>query len=193
MSHVLPLFPLKAVLFPAGPLALRVFEPRYLDMVARCMRGPNRFGVVAIRRGEEVGVASMYDVGTTAEIVDWHQEEDGLLGILAIGREMFRLGSTSRQADGLYTGEVELLPNEPPVILPPEHVPLLALLKRVLGGLSLYRGIEPSFNNAVWVAARLVEVLPLGLDLKQSLLEAPDALTRLDRLAADLGKSSGAA
>ena len=193
MSHALPLFPLKTVLFPAGPLALRVFEPRYLDMVARCMRGPNRFGVVAIRQGDEVGAASMYDVGTTAEIVDWHQEEDGMLGILAIGREMFRLASTSRQPDGLYTCEAELLPNEPPLVLPPEHVPLLALLKRVLGSLPLYRGVEPSFNNAVWVAARLVEVLPLGLAVKQSLLEAPDALTRLDRLAADLAKGRGAA
>ena len=193
MSTTMPLFPLKTVLFPGGPLALRIFEPRYVDMVARCMRGPNRFGVVAIRQGEEVGVASMYDVGTTAEIVDWHQEEGGMLGIFAVGREMFRLGPTSRQSDGLYTGEIELLPNEPPLALPPEHVPLLALLKRVLGGTPLYRSIEPSFNNAVWVAARLVEVLPLDLVVKQSLLEAPDALTRLDRLATDLAKGHGAA
>jgi len=193
MSGTLPLFPLKTVLFPGGPLALRIFEPRYVDMVARCMRGPNRFGVVAIREGEELGAASMYQVGTTAEIVDWHQEEGGMLGILATGRQIFRLDATSRQPDGLYIGEVELLPNEPPQLLPPEHVPLLALLKRVLEGVPLYRGVEPSFNNAVWVAARLIEVLPLGLALKQSLLEAPDALTRLDRLAADLAKGRGAA
>ena len=70
MPHELPLFPLKTVLFPGGPLALRVFEPRYLDMVARCMRGSNRFGVVAIREGEEVGAASLYSMGTTAEIVE---------------------------------------------------------------------------------------------------------------------------
>ena len=111
-----------------------------------------------------------------------------MLGILATGRQIFRLGATSRQPDGLYVGEIELLPNEPPQLLPPEHVPLLALLKRVLEGVPLYRSVEPSFNNAVWIAARLVEVLPLGLALKQSLLEAPDALTRLDRLAADLAK-----
>jgi len=193
MGDALPLFPLKAVLFPGGPLALRVFEPRYLDMVARCMRGSNRFGVVAIRQGEEVGAVSMYEVGTTAEIVDWHQEEGGMLGILAIGRQMFRLGATKREADGLYTGAIDLLPNESPVLLPPEHVPLVALLKRMLGSLPLYRGIEPSFNNAVWVAARLAEVLPLPLASKQLLLEAPDALTRLDHIAADLAKDRGTA
>jgi uncharacterized protein len=193
VSTSLPLFPLKTVLFPGGPLALRVFEPRYVDMVARCMRGSNRFGVVAIREGAEVGAASMYEVGTTAEIVDWHQEEDGMLGILAIGRQRFRLGATARQPDGLYTGEIDLLPSEPPVLLPPEHVPLVALLKRMLGSLPLYRGIESSFNNAVWVAARLTEVLPLPLESKQSLLEAPDALLRRDRLAADLAKNRGMA
>jgi len=193
VSHELPLFPLKTVLFPRGPLALRVFEPRYLDMVARCLRGSNRFGVVAIREGKEVGAASTYEIGTTAEIVDWHQEEDGMLGIVAIGRDMFRLRATTRQPDGLYTGEVELLPGEPPLVLPPEHVPLVALLKRVLGATPLYRGIEPSFNNAVWVAARLTEILPIDLSLKQSLLEAPDALTRLDRLAAGIAKGRGAA
>ena len=47
----LPLFPLQTVLLPDGPLALRVFEARYLDMVARCLRGANRFGVSGV--GEE--------------------------------------------------------------------------------------------------------------------------------------------
>jgi hypothetical protein len=194
MADELPLFPLKTVLFPGGPLTLRVFEPRYLDMVARCMRGPNRFGVVAIREGEEVGAASLlYATGTTAEIVDWHQEENGLLGILAVGREMFRLRDTRRQTDGLYVGEVELLSHEAPQTVPPEHVPLVALLKRVFDRAPLYRGVEPSFNNAVWVAARLVELLPLALPLKQELLEMPDALTRLERLAEELRRGRGMA
>lgn len=193
MTDTLPLFPLKTVLFPGGPLALRVFEPRYLDMVARCLRGANRFGVVAIRQGEEIGAASMYDVGTTAEIVDWHQESDGLLGILAMGRETFRLGVTKRQPDGLYVAEVERLPAEPALPLPSEHAPLASLLKRVLANLPLYGGLTSAYDDAGWVAARLVEALPLGLAFKQSLLEAPDALARLERLAAELAKTRGAA
>ena len=109
----IPLFPLKTVVFPGGPLALRIFEPRYLDMVARCLRGTNRFGVVAIRQGSEVGAAETFDVGTLAEIVDWHQETGGLLGIPAVGRECFRLARSTRQPDGLYVGEGSLLPPEP--------------------------------------------------------------------------------
>jgi uncharacterized protein len=90
-TRELPLFPLQTVLLPEGRLGLRVFEPRYVDMVARCLRGANRFGVIAIREGAEVGPATTYDHGTSAEIVDWHQELGGLLGILAAGREPFPL------------------------------------------------------------------------------------------------------
>ena len=52
-----PLFPLHTVLFPGGPLPLRIFEPRYVDMVSRCMKDDVPFGVVLIREGAEVGPA----------------------------------------------------------------------------------------------------------------------------------------
>ena len=66
-----PLFPLNTVLFPGGPLPLRIFEPRYLDMVSRCMKDDMPFGVVLIREGAEVGPASTCEVGTLARIVDY--------------------------------------------------------------------------------------------------------------------------
>jgi Lon protease-like protein len=39
----LPLFPLPAVLFPGGEIALRIFEPRYLDMIRDCARDGRGF------------------------------------------------------------------------------------------------------------------------------------------------------
>ena len=42
------LFPLHTVLFPGGPLPLRVFETRYLDMVSSCLKGERGFGVILI-------------------------------------------------------------------------------------------------------------------------------------------------
>jgi Lon protease-like protein len=189
VTTTLPLFPLKTVLFPGGTLGLRVFEPRYLDMIASCLRGMNRFGVVAIRQGEEVGPATTYDVGTTAEIVDWHQGSGGLLAVMAVGRERFRIGTVDRQTDGLYVAAVELLPPEPPQPLPADYAPLAALLRRVLDARPTSRIVETAYDDAVWTAARLVEVLSLELALKQSLLEAPDALTRLERVASELRKA----
>lgn len=186
----LPLFPLQTVLFPGGRLALRVFEARYLDMVARCLRGDNRFGVIAIRQGAEVGAATTYDVGTSAEIVDWHQESGGLLGLVAAGRDSFRLSAMRREPDGLYVGEVSWLDALAAQPLPPAHEPLAALLGRLIESLPMYRGVTPAFDDAVWVGGRLIELLPLGLAFKQSLLELPDPLQRLERLAEAL-RSSG--
>jgi Lon protease-like protein len=182
----LPLFPLQTVLFPGGRLALRVFEPRYVDMVARCLRGENRFGVIAIREGAEVGSAVTYDYGTSAEIVDWHQEQTGMLGVLAAGREPFRLLATRRQADGLYVGDVAWLDPPPDQRLTAAFEPLAELLRRLLAALPLYRDVAASFEDAAWVGGRLVELLPLGLAFKQSLLEMQNPLERLERLAAAL-------
>jgi Lon protease-like protein len=185
-SREIPLFPLRTVLFPGGPLALKIFEPRYLDMVARCLGGDDRFGVVAIRFGSEVGAAETFDVGTLAAIVDWHQDAGGLLGLTAVGHERFKLEQAVRQRDGLYVGRVVLLDPEPRVPLPPEHAPLASLLRKLLGALPAYRELAAAYDDAVWVGYRLAEVLPLPLSIKQGLIETSDAIARLERLAASL-------
>ena len=52
----MPMFPLGSVLFPYMPLRLRVFEERYLIMLAELLKNEDsRFGVVLIERGREVG------------------------------------------------------------------------------------------------------------------------------------------
>ena len=68
----LPLFPLKSVLFPGGKLELRIFERRYLDLVAECARTSSGFGVCLILQGEEAGApAEPAAVGTLARIIDF--------------------------------------------------------------------------------------------------------------------------
>jgi Lon protease-like protein len=188
----LPLFPLQTVLLPGGALALRVFEARYVDMVARCLRGANRFGVVAIREGLEVGAAVSYDFGTAAEIVDWHQEPGGLLGIRATGREEFRILESQRATDGLYVGRVAWLAALEPMPLPNEHAFLADLLRRILAPLPLYRDVPTPFDDATWIAARLIELLPLALARKQALLETRNTAERLAQLAAALEAERGA-
>ena len=86
-----PLFPLRTVLYPGGPLPLRIFEPRYIDMVSKCLKKDCQFGVLLIREGNEAGAASTYNIGTLARITDWYQGSDGLLGITAVGEQRFRL------------------------------------------------------------------------------------------------------
>jgi len=185
VTQELPLFPLQTVLFPGGPLNLRIFETRYLDMIASVLRGDNRFGVVAIRAGSEVGEAETFTVGTTAEIVDW-QDTGGLLAITAVGRDSFALEESSRRPDGLYVGRVALLAEPPATLLPPEHSKLKGLLETLLAQLPSYARVPTAYDDAVWVRARLAEILPFTLVLKQSLLETRDARARLDKIAAAL-------
>ena len=92
------LFPLNIVLFPDGPLPLRIFETRYVDMVRRCLREDHGFGVVLIREGNEVGPAETYDVGTIAKITDFNQLPDGLLGLSCVGQQRFRISRKSLAA-----------------------------------------------------------------------------------------------
>jgi hypothetical protein len=180
---VIALFPLKIVLFPGGPLPLRIFETRYVDMVRRCMREGENFGVVLIREGNEVGPAETVDVGTVAEIVDFHQLSDGLLGLSCVGRQRFRIQSRSRQADGLNLAEIEQLVPEPKVPVPERHVRLAQLLENVLPQLGeVYEGLEMHLDDAAWVGHRLAEILPISLADKQSCLEFDDPIQRLDML-----------
>jgi uncharacterized protein len=67
---VIAMFPLRAVLFPYMPLALRVFEERYRVMLARVLAEESaEFGVVLIERGSEAGGGEQrFDVATVAEI-----------------------------------------------------------------------------------------------------------------------------
>ena len=81
-----PVFALNTVLYPEGPLPLRIFEPRYVDMVSDRLRRDAPFIVALIRSGREVGGgATTHSIGTLARIVDWNRQDDGLLGIVALG------------------------------------------------------------------------------------------------------------
>ena len=182
--NVIPLFPLNIVLFPGGPLPLRIFETRYLDMVRVCMRNSTGFGVALIRSGSEVGYAETYDVGTTAKIVDFHQLNNGMLGLSCIGEQRFRIHGRRRQSDGLNIGEVEPLAAEVPTPLPERHMDLAALLQSVLPQLGeSYADMEMHLDDAVWVGYRLAEILPMAPADKQHCLELSDPVHRLDVLA----------
>ena len=176
-----PLFPLNVVLFPGGPLPLRIFESRYVDMISERMQSEGPFGVLLIREGSEAGgPASTYDVGTLARITDFYQGSDGLLGVTAIGEQRFRLLSAERAPDGLNVGTIELLPDEPDVPLPEEYEPLADILAAVLDDLGkLYDSLPRQLGSAGWVANRFLEILPIRIEEKQALLDNDDPLGRL--------------
>ena len=185
-GNVIPLFPLHTVLFPGGPLPLRIFETRYTDMVGRCAREQTPFGVVMIQEGDEAGeVATTASVGCTARIADFHTLKDGFLGISCVGERKFRAQRVWREPSGLNMAEVEWLAEEPRITLAPDYMALAATARRALGDLAEhYEHVEKRFDDASWVGSRLAELLPLELLDKQVLLEMHDPVARLDALMA---------
>jgi uncharacterized protein len=183
MSNRIPLFPLNTVLFPGGILPLRIFEPRYLDMVKHCMRDGSPFGVVLIRSGTEAGAAEIHDVGTLAQIVDFDQLPDKMLGIATRGTQRFRCVASQLQSDGLRIGNIELLAAEATVPLPAEFERYAQLLEQALPQMGeFFKLLEPQYKDAAWVGGRLAEVMPIPLPDKQRILEMDDPLLRLHAL-----------
>jgi Lon protease-like protein len=178
------LFPLNAVLFPGGVLSLKVFEQRYLDMAAACMKDGTPFGVCLIASGKEVGKTALpHKVGTLAHIDSGDMPQLGILMLEVRGGRRFRIVSQVTQPDGLLRAQVELLDEPARQAVPAAQQSLLPLLQKIAGDLGPAKMPEPHvFDDAAWVGYRLTEVVPVQQLAKQKLLELQDPLSRLEIL-----------
>lgn len=193
----LPLFPLSGVLLPFGRVPLKIFEPRYLDLVRDCVTSNSPFGVVWIRRGAEVvqrgrAAPELGDYGTCARIVDWDQLPNGLLGITIAGGERFELFETQTRSSGLIVGRVEL---QEPIGPAPMSETWLSLLN-VLRSLETHPHVERmklrvDYNDAWQVAYTLIQLLPFDEALKYQLLGIDSIHELMANLQALLNKLSG--
>ncbi len=111
----LPLFPLHTVLFPGRPLPLHVFEQRYRDMLRDCLDRDRRFGVVAIKSGQESGGgADLFEVGTIAEIEHIEPLPDGRANIVTRGMQRFRIESLIPDGTAYLRAQTQPLDDIPP-------------------------------------------------------------------------------
>ncbi|QCU72418.1 ATP-dependent protease [Luteimonas yindakuii] len=182
----LPLFPLTSVLLPGAATALRIFEPRYLDLVRDCGRNGSGFGVCLILEGSETGAPALpAAVGTLAVIEDFDRGADGLLVLRVRGERRFRVRHTRVRDNGLVVADVTWLADDETVRPRPEHMLLAELLRRMLEhavGDSVVRIPEHRFEDAAWVGWRLAELLPLAEPERQALLQEDDIHARLQQL-----------
>lgn len=179
----LPLFPLNTVLFPGGLLSLKVFEARYLDLAANCLRQHSPFGLCLLAGRPEDEILATHPVGTLATILSADMKQTGILMLTVRGSQRFRILGTRRQTDGLLHASVELLPTPENTTLPPQYQRLLPLLMRIVNDLGPEKMPEPhAYEDPEWVGYRLTEVLPIQNLAKQKLLELDDPLSRLDIL-----------
>lgn len=182
MSDTLPLFPLDVVLLPGGWLDLRIFEPRYLDLVRDCTRNNRTFGVVRLESGRDTDRdVAFASVGCDARIIDFDALPDGLLGIRVEGVRRFRVQSRTVQGNGLHVATVDWLPTPDTTPVPPDYAVLVTILERLAehGDTQLSAAAKTRFDDAEWVGFRIIERLALESHEKQYALEFDDPIARL--------------
>lgn len=208
LSH-LPLFPLRTVLFPGGVLPLRIFEVRYLDMMARAHKAGSPFGVVCLTQGSEVqqpsarsgatasqgavGFAdeSFHPVGTLAHIHHLTQPQPGLLTARCAGSQRFRITHSRRLAHGLWVADVDLLEPDTVVPVPLDLASTSDTLQQLVGNLeqridnmaNMPLQLPYHWNDCGWLANRWCELLPLGPETQQRFMSLDNPLLRLELVA----------
>lgn len=188
---LLPLFPLRLVLFPGQVLPLHIFEPRYRLMINQCIQESQPFGIVLMRediadwREYQENVALPYSVGTTAHIRQVERLPDGRLNIITVGLHRFRVRSL-RFDQPYLQGEVENYP----LALKEDMVSManVSAVRRLLRG---YLEILAQFADAEvdldempedpkTLAYLVASVLQVPWDDKQALLDVAELPTLLD-------------
>lgn len=184
----LGLFPLHTVLVPGASLGLRVFEPRYLDLVRDCCRSSQGFGVCLLLDGDEAGEGSVAAAayGTEALIEDFGTGDDGLLTLRVRGARRFRVQRVKVRDNGLQVGELSWCAPDPVALLQPEHSLLGSLLHQILEQVGGEHSKAPKalFDDAAWVGWRLIELLPMQDEQRQALLQLDDPHKRLQQVLA---------
>lgn len=184
----MPLFPLNVVLFPGMVLPLHIFEPRYREMINRCIDENIPFGVVMIKEGAEVGAGEVvpHSTGTAARIAKVERLDDGRMNITVVGTQRFKILQLDRSRNYLQArvaqfpvvnggtrSAVELVQKVRPKVL--EYVETLAEASRT--DLKLDRLPEDPTTLAFLVAI----ALQVNNETKQKLLELPGIPEMLDR------------
>ncbi|MEX2480730.1 MAG: LON peptidase substrate-binding domain-containing protein [Gammaproteobacteria bacterium] len=183
-ENVWAVFPLQTVLFPGGALPLRIFEPRYIDMVGNCLRQGREFAVVAITQGHEARPgAAFHSHGTLARIESWDQGEDGLLHLLARGTERCRVLDHITAPNGLVQARcARVAETATPVSAD------FAYLARLAESVFLERPeLAPArpwlFDDAAWLAYACADLMPLDLGTRLAILTLDGATEKLAKVA----------
>ena len=188
LSRELAIFPLTVNVLPGGYLPLQIFEPRYLDMVKKCMARETGFCVVLLRGSmNQISSSKLPDhspIGTYVEIVDFNQLENGLLGITVQGQCRIQILDRRKQEDGLIIADIiEQTEVEESISLEPQYENIWRILKDISKHPEIKKlELEIDFDNSSSVAYNLASLLPLTPLDRQNILEFRSNVDRFDHL-----------
>ncbi len=175
----LPVFPLPLVLFPGGVTRLRIFEQRYLRMV-RESAGDKGF-VLSTHMPNLVHQSSR--LGSWVKVIDFETLDDGMLGIDIEAQHSVVLSDFEIEPDRLCRAQATMIGhwdtcahNETTLVLADKYQRLMTDCVELK---SLYP--EPKLDDAAWVCARWLEVLPIAAEQKLVFFQ-PDSFTKATNL-----------
>jgi len=176
----LPVFPLPgALLLPGCRLPLRIFEPRYLQMVEDAIAGDRLIGIVQPLTDDDEFEPELQQVGCAGRIASLKQTEGGEYSISLVGVSRFEILSELR-SEKLYRiievswdelAEAPLEGDSARV----DREELVANLRTYFDTHGLeanWRAIEESGDEQL--VNSLAMVCPFEATEKQAILEAPD-------------------
>jgi Lon protease-like protein len=181
----MPLFPLPVVLLPGASLPLHVFEPRYRQMIARCLEGDRRFGLVyhdPDRSGPFETESGL--VGCVAEIIHFQPLADGRSLSMARGRERFRVEDGIESGTLYHEALVEEYEDEPEDgggVSERADVSR-ELFHRVIACLSDDPGSDPPLDAEEPLSFQIAQWIRIDPTWQQELLELRSERERLDRV-----------
>ena len=192
LPQVIPIFPLDgALLLPGGELPLRIFEPRYLNLVDDVMAGDRMIGMIQTRAGGERARPNLAGVGCAGRITSFNETSDGAYLITLTGVCRFGVGdelpvrTPYRQVRAAFDPFAEDLGDEELEADQFDRTRFVKALKVYLNHRELDIDWETAENAPL---ESLVTSLAMGLPFepaeKQALLEAPSLAARCDALTA---------
>lgn len=187
MPDRLPLFPLTAVLFPGTPLPLHIFEPRYRHLLADCLAGDQRFGIIPITADGDIPPPGA--VGCIADIKTSQELPDGGATIIVVGASRFVLTGTVDEPRPYLVGLIEPFGDEPSPTPDAAHVDRLReLFAHYIAGLRQLNDVPTAElhlpPDAEALSFNVAAATELELGVKQQLLAERSTARRIDALLA---------
>ncbi|UPR54128.1 hypothetical protein ITG09_22385 [Vibrio cyclitrophicus] len=167
-SLELAVFPLPIFLLPGGRQRLRIFEPKYLAMIAHAAQGDGF--IIATQDNSNSDDLSSW--GTKVTIVDFNMSDDQILEIDVEGEKLVQLHGSFRDVDDLIKSQFSLLPHWPTHDYKVPNV-FAAFLVQLFRDHDSIRTLYPSpdFESTQWICARLLEMMPIPLEKKTEFTE----------------------
>lgn len=197
MLETIALFPIDAVLFPCGRMPLKIFEPRYLDLVSACLKGDSGFGVVHLQEGREVSAVAAESetkfakIGTYAKIIDFDGFPDGTLGTTIEGRNKFKILSSWQEKSLLYRAEIKWIDDEKTLPLLENFSELKVLLNQLMEHPKLQQlNFDEQVTDLTTLSFLLSQFLPINTTEQYEYLCLEEPLGRLEKIVTYLDEIS---